>query len=99
MAAFSFARTSSMCTDELKVGVLRRVDLGERRVAVLRDVGAVLPVEKYDESREPGLTAAAAATAFWMPVCFVTSPSLWKTATSGACSPVPKVFSVRWFAS
>jgi len=34
-----------------------------------------------------------------MPVTFVTSPEVWNTATSDACSPVPKVFSVRWFAS
>ena len=49
--------------------------------------------------REPGFTAAAAATARGMPFTFVTSPSLWKTATSGACSPVPKTFSVFWLVS
>ena len=60
---------------------------------------ARLRVEKKSETREPGLTAAPAAIARLMPVSFVTSPSLWKTATSGAFSPVPKIFSVRWFAS
>jgi len=29
----------------------------------------------------------------------VMSPSVWNTATSGGCAPVPKVCSVRWFAS
>jgi hypothetical protein len=56
-------------------------------------------VEKYDEVREPGLTAAAASTARWIPFSFVTSPSVWNTATSGACSPLPKAFSVFWFVS
>jgi hypothetical protein len=36
-----------------------------------------------------------AAIALLIPVTLVTSPSLWKTATSGAFSPVPNVFSVR----
>ena len=56
-------------------------------------------MEKYELVREPGLTAAAAATPAAIPRCFVTSPFEWKTATSGACSPLPNVFSVRWFAS
>jgi len=30
-----------------------------------------------------------------MPVTFVTSPFAVKTATSGACAPEPKAFSVR----
>ena len=60
---------------------------------------ARLCVEKYDETREPGLIFAAAAIAAAIPVCFATSPLLRKTATSGDCSPVPNVFSVRWFAS
>ena len=45
------------------------------------------------------MTFAAAAMAPSIPLSFVTSPAVWKTATSGACSPVPNVFSVRWFAS
>ena len=64
-----------------------------------RDTYASEPVEKYELSREPGLTAAAFATANLMPFAWVTSPSEWKTATSGAFSPLPKVFRVRWFAS
>ena len=60
---------------------------------------ARLPVDQNEETREPGLTFAAAAIAFVIPVAFVMSPELWNTATSGACSPVPKVWSVRWFAS
>ena len=60
---------------------------------------AWLPVDQYDDEREPGLTLAAATTAFWIPACFVMSPLEWKTTTRGACSPVPKAFSVRWFAS
>jgi hypothetical protein len=60
---------------------------------------ARLPVDQKDDSREPGLALAAASIAFATPASFVMSPSLWKTATSGACSPVPKACSVRWFAS
>ena len=63
------------------------------------DTYARLPVDQYDDTREPGLTFAAAAMAPLIPVAFVTSPELRNTARSGACSPVPKVFSVRWFAS
>ena len=58
-----------------------------------------LPVDQNDETREPGLTFAAASIACLMPVFFVMSPSVWNTATSGGCAPVPKVCSVRWFAS
>ena len=58
-----------------------------------------LPVEKYDAAREPRFVRCAAATAPAMPRSFVTSPELWKTAISGACSPVPKIFSVCWFDS
>ena len=56
-------------------------------------------VEKYELVREPGLTAAPCAIAASIPLTFVTSPSERKTATTGACSPLPNVFSVRWFAS
>ena len=56
-------------------------------------------VEKYELVREPLFTAAAAAIAFVIPRSFVTSPFERKTATSGACSPLPNVFSVRWFDS
>ena len=59
----------------------------------------VLPVEKNDAVREPGFARCAAAIAPAMPRSFVTSPALWKTAISGACSPVPKIFSVCWFVS
>ena len=59
------------------------------------DTYARLPVDQYEETREPGFTPAAAATASCSRVCFVTSPEVWKTATSGACSPVPNVLSVR----
>ena len=55
-------------------------------------------VSKYELTREPELTAAA----FWIAgarFCFVMSPFEWKTATSGACSPVPNVFTVFWFVS
>jgi hypothetical protein len=45
------------------------------------------------------LTAAAAAIALAIPVCLVMSPVVWKTATSGGCSPEPNSASVRWFAS
>ncbi len=63
------------------------------------DTYARLPVEKYDDVRDPGFTAAAFSTAVSMPAAFVTSPCEWNTATSGACCPVPNVCSVRWFAS
>jgi hypothetical protein len=56
-------------------------------------------VLNHELVREPGLIAAPARTAFWIPVASVTSPFDWKTATSGACWPVPKVFSARWFDS
>ena len=50
--------------------------------------------------REPRTTWAVASIARRMPSIWVTS---WfgevKTATSGACSPDPKSFRVRWFAS
>src|SRR6266516_2419522 len=52
----------------------------------------------YELTREPGLMAAAfetAGTRFF----FVTSPLDWNTATNGACSPVPNVFSTFWFVS
>src|SRR5207248_1475934 len=57
------------------------------------------PVDQKEETREPSLTLAAAAIAFLIPAASVTLPALWNTATSGACSPVPKVLSVLWFAS
>ena len=60
---------------------------------------ARLPVDQNEETREPELTPAAAAIACLMPVAFVMSPEVWNTATSGACSPVPNVLSVRWFVS
>ena len=63
------------------------------------EMNARLPVDQYDDVREPGLTFAAVSTAFWIPVAFVTSPLVWKTATSGAFSPVPNVWSVFWFVS
>jgi hypothetical protein len=56
-------------------------------------------VEKYEAVREPGLTAAAAMIAWAIPRSRVTSPFERKTATSGACSPLPNVFRVRWLAS
>ena len=34
-----------------------------------------------------------------MRLSFVTSPATVKSATCGGCSPLPNVFSVRWFAS
>ncbi len=59
----------------------------------------MLPVEKVEPTREPGTFAAAASIAAGIPASFVTSPFEVKTATNGGCSPVPKVFSARWFAS
>jgi len=49
-------------------------------------------------TREPGLTAAAFSIA-GVRSFVVTSPLDWKTATSGACSPDPKVFTTFWFVS
>src|SRR4051795_5603618 len=63
------------------------------------DTYALLPVEKYELTREPRLTFAAAESAFASPRCLVMSPELWKTTVIGACAPVPNVLSVRWFAS
>ncbi len=59
----------------------------------------MLPVEKYELTREPGFAVCAAAIARLIPVCRVTSPSLRNTATIGACSPFPNACRVRWFAS
>ncbi len=58
------------------------------------------PVLKYELTRAPGLCAAAAAIEAAMPGTVVMSrPGAVRTATSGACSPEPNVFKVRWFAS
>ena len=64
-----------------------------------RETYALLPVVKNEPTREPGTFATAAPIAAGIPVSFVTSPFEVKTAISGACSPVPNVFSARWFAS
>ena len=48
--------------------------------------------------REPGLTAVPLAIERTIPFSFVMSPLDRKTATSGRFSPLPNVFSVRWFA-
>ena len=56
-------------------------------------------VEKYELVRAPGITAAARCIAAAIAPLFVTSPAVWKTTTSGGRTPVPNVFSVRWFAS
>ena len=53
---------------------------------------------KYELTRPPGLTAAALSIA-GSRFSLVTSPLEWNTATSGACSPVPKVFRIFWFVS
>jgi hypothetical protein len=56
-------------------------------------------VEKYELEREPGIAAAARRIAAAIAPLFVVSPAVWKTTTSGGRTPVPNVFSVRWFAS
>ena len=56
-------------------------------------------VEKYELVRERGIAAAARAIAASIAELFVASPAVWKTTTSGGRTPVPNVFSVRWFAS
>jgi hypothetical protein len=54
------------------------------------------PVLKKSLYRPPGFCAAAAANARSTPATFVTSrPGAVMTATSGNCSPLPNVFSVR----
>ena len=60
-----------------------------------RETYARLRVDQYDDTRVPGFADAACAIARRMPGSAVTSPFERKTATSGACSPVPKAFSVR----
>ncbi len=47
----------------------------------------------------PGVAAAARFIAASIAALFVASPDVWKTTTFGGRMPVPKVFSVRWFAS
>ena len=56
-------------------------------------------VEKYELVRPLGTAAAARAMAASIARLFVASPLVWKTTTSGGRTPVPKAFSVRWFAS
>ena len=58
-----------------------------------------LPVEKYELVRAPGMVAAARWIACSMDGFFVASPLVWKTTTSGARTPAPRSFSVRWPAS
>src|SRR5262245_34895858 len=56
-------------------------------------------VEKNELVRAPGIVAAARSIASAIARLFVASPSVWKTTTFGGRTPVPKAFSVRWFAS
>ena len=55
------------------------------------------------DTTPPSLIAAditvAATSAAGIARSFVTSPLTEKSATCGGCAPVPKSFSVRWFAS
>ena len=84
---------------EVKSWFPARIDRGERRVAVLRDVRRLPFVVQNEADVSPERAVDAASTAFWRPTAFVMSPSLWKTATMGGYSPVPKSFSVFWFVS
>ena len=59
----------------------------------------MLPVEKYELVRAPGIVAAARCIASLIASLLVASPLVWKTTTFGGRTPVPKLFSVRWFAS
>ena len=57
-------------------------------------------VEPVADARRRAPPDAVRSIAASTPGTFVMSlPGAVSTATSGACSPVPNVFSVRWFAS
>ena len=64
-----------------EVRVPGRVDLREGGVPVASRRRRGCPVDQYEETRESGLTAAAAAIALAIPACLVMSPVVWKTAT------------------
>src|SRR5438067_5246247 len=56
-------------------------------------------VEKYELVSAPGSTPAARCIAALIAALVVASPFVWNTTTFGGRTPVPNVFSVRWFAS
>ena len=72
------------------------VVLGAPAVAL---IGGFYVAELLGAGREGAVLAAAAMIAWAIPRSRVTSPFERKTATSGACSPLPNACSVRWCAS
>ena len=76
-----------------------RIDRGDHRVPVLREVHRVVRVEPRADARALG-RAGRRLDRLRTPATFVMSLSgAVRTTTIGTCSPVPNVFSVRWFAS
>ena len=99
-AAERAQRRSVAPVDEPKPGCAGPEDLGERRVAVLRDVHRCCRSRSTSWSAPRGSPRPRRRASLLTPaVVRDVPPSTVTTATSGAFSPMPNVFSVRWFAS